>query len=260
MNIPHLKNQAGFVLLLTLIGIMGLAGVVVVGFTQEARQRVEQDRFLHNQRVLAEAKDALLMYAYQYAVNNPGRGPGRLPCPDTSNSNTPNPTFDCVIGTGVVGRFPWNAGGMNFHEVKDASGEKLWYAVSENFANTRSVPANDVVNSDTTGTITIHDQTGAIRHDNSLGEIAAVIIAPGPEIDRNGVTQNRAADINDPANFLDLFGAFDNSDFVNTIPTANGFIIGPIVGTNGDVIVNDQMILITAEEVTAMAEKAVLEA
>ncbi|MHC4783989.1 MAG: hypothetical protein ACYTE0_13220 [Planctomycetota bacterium] len=252
-------------LLLTLIALMGLGGVVLVGFSQEAKQQVDHERYLHNKRVLEEAKQALLMYAYNYPVNNPvpannpRRGPGRLPCPDTSNNGSPNASFDCENVTGVVGRFPWNDPDMNLYDMRDASGERLWYAVSENFANNRSTLAADVVNSDTTGTITIHDQSGAVMYDNNLEGVAAVIIAPGAEIDRNGTPQDRAADINNPVHFLDLFGALDNSDFVNA-PSANGFVLGPIFDANGDVIVNDQMILITADELTAVAEKATLEA
>ena len=262
-------------LLLTLLALMGLGGVVVAGFSQEARQQVEHERYLHNQRVLEEAKQALLLYAYNYAFNdavdNPplfpadpeDRGPGRLPCPDTSNNGSPNTTFNCKNITGVVGRFPWKAPNMNLYDIRDASNEELWYAVSQNFANSISPASADIINSDTAGTITIHDQSGAIRYDNGVEGIAAVIIAPGPEIDRNGTAQNRAADINDPANFLDLFGAFDNSDFINgdvITPSANGFVLGPIFDANGDVIVNDQLILITADEVKAVAEKATLDA
>jgi len=249
-------------LLLTLLALMGLGGVVVAGFSQEARQQVEHERYLHNQRVLKEAKQALLMYAYNYAVNNPpDRGPGRLPCPDTDNDGSADSSFNCIFGSAMVGRFPWKDADMNLYDIRDASNEELWYAVSQNFANSISPVTADIINSDTAGTITIHDQSGAIRYDNSVEGIAAVIIAPGPEIDRDGTAQNRAADINDPANFLDLFGPFDNSDFVNgdvITPSANGFVLGPIFDANGDVIVNDQLILITADEVKAMAEKATL--
>ena len=108
---------------------------------------------------------------------------------------------------------------MNLYDIRDASGERLWYAVSENFANNRSTLAADVVNSDTTGTITIHDQSGAVMYDNFVNGVAAVIIAPGPE--RPG--QDRAADINDPANFLDVFGALDNSNFDNDYPQYRRF-------------------------------------
>jgi hypothetical protein len=253
-------------LLLTLLALMAMGGVVLAGFSQEAKQQVDQERYLHNKRVLEEAKQALLMYAYNYPLNNPvpadnpRRGPGRLPCPDTSNNGLPSSNFDCENVTGLVGRFPWADPDMNLYEIKDTSGEVLWYAVSENFANSRSTLAADVVNSATTGTITIHDQGGNIMYDNAVNNgVAAVIIAPGPEIDRNGTPQNRAADVNNPIHFLDLFGTLDNSDFDNA-PGTNGFVLGPIFDANGDVIVNDQMILITADEVTAMAEKATLEA
>jgi hypothetical protein len=62
---------------------------------------------------------------------------------------------------------------MQFYDVRDASNERLWYAVSQNFAN----PDLDVINSDTLGTITIHDQTGSVIYDGSVAGVAAVIIA-----------------------------------------------------------------------------------
>ena len=147
---------------------------------------------------------------------------------------------------------------MNFYEIRDASGEKLWYGVSSNFANNTPIGASDEINASTTGTITIHDQSGRIMFDNNIDGVAAVIIAPGPEIDRNGVAQDRDADINNPVHFLDTFGLLDNADFDNA-PGVDGFVMGPVKDAIGNVIVNDQMILITSEEVTAMAEKAVLE-
>ncbi len=251
-------RQSGYALILMVLALMGIGGVVLTGFTQEARVQSEHQRYLHNERVLREAKQALLMYAYNYTVNNPARGPGRLPCPDTTNNGSPDPLFDCENGTGIVGRFPYNAPGMNFYESRDASGEVLWYGVSSNFANSKAAGAVDEINASTAGTITIHDQSGRIMFDNSIDGVAAVIIAPGPEIDRNGVAQDRAADINDPVNFLDIWGAHDNSDFDNAAGV-NGFILGPVTDANGVVIVNDQLILVTSEEVTAMAEKAVLE-
>ena len=278
MKAPRSKQQTGYALLLMVLALMGIGGVVVVGFTQGAKQEVDQQRFLHNQRVLEEAKHALLMYAYRYpetawAFNGTVRGPGRMPCPDADNNGTPDPLTNCIsAGDAVVGRFPWAANGMNFHDIRDASGQRLWYAVSQNYNN---FDALDVINSDTYGTITVHDQTGALLYDGSAAGIAAVIIAPGPTIDRNGVAQDRSvgngdnpfdtiADtdpgIIDPINYLDISGARDNADFTNN-SAVDGFILGPVDDLAADeLIVNDQMILITVEEVIAFAEKAVLSA
>ena len=83
------KQQRGYVLMITLLMFMGIGGAVLASFTKEARRDLEERKYQHNQRVLAEAKQALLMYAYNYpeiaaTFNGTIRGPGRLPCPDTS--------------------------------------------------------------------------------------------------------------------------------------------------------------------------------
>ena len=253
-------NQTGYALMLMVLALMGVGGVVLTGFTQGAKQEVEHERYLHNQRVLREAKQALLQYAYNYPVNNPLRGPGRLPCPDITNDGSADPSFNCISVTAMVGRFPWNDSDMNFYDARDASGARLWYAVSRNFANSIS-PANlDVINSDTTGTITIEDRSGAVLHDGAANNgVAAVIIAPGAALARGVVMQDRVAGPTVAANYLDLFGTVDNADFVNN--NANGFVPGPIFNpVDGSLAVNDQMIVITAAEVIAMAEKATLQA
>ncbi len=264
MNRSIGKSQSGYILIFLVLFLMGIGGVVTAGFTQNIKKSADHERFLHNKRVLKEAKQALLMYAYRYPetaleFNGTIRGPGRLPCPDTNDSGTPNPVANCIAGgNAMVGRFPWNANGMQFYDVRDASNERLWYAVSQNFAN----PDLDVINSDTPGTITIYDQTGSLIYDGSVAGVAAVIIAPGPAIDRAGVAQLRqtGAQQVDPANYLDLFGALDNSDFTNS-NAVDGFVHGPVDDlTTGELIVNDQMILVTADEVIAMAEKATLQA
>jgi len=181
-----------------------------------------------------------------------------------------NFNVDCDDGNPMIGRLPWRDARLNFHDARDASGERLWYAVSDNFAR----GLGSFVNSDTVGSITIQDRSGAVLYDGSVNGVAAVIIAPGAPIDRNGNLQDRSvanadlpfdmiADtdpgIIDPDNYLDLFGAVDNADFVNG--TTNGFVTGPIFNpVDGSLAVNDQMIVITAAEVIAMAEKATLQA
>ncbi|MDH3759913.1 MAG: hypothetical protein OEU50_02965 [Gammaproteobacteria bacterium] len=282
MKTLRLRQQAGYALILMVLGLMGVGGVVLAGFTQQAKKDVDQQRYQHNQRVLEEAKQALLMYAYNYpqiALAELGtiRGPGRLPCPDTNSSGTDNNSFNCVFaGDAMVGRFPWNADGMNFYEARDASGEHLWYAVSQNFA--RTIGGVDVVNSDSLGSITISDQTGALIYDADPGVgngVAAVIIAPGPPIARDenddGVyeyMQDRSIAANDSRNYLDTYNEFDNSEFLNdeSDDDEDGFIFGPVYEDDPNsaafntVVVNDQMIVITTEEVIEVAEKAVFQA
>ena len=276
MKTPRFAHQAGYALILMLLGLMGIGGVVLAGFTQQSKQDLELQRVEHNKAVLRQAKQALLMYAYRYpeialAATGSIRGPGRLPCPDTDNSGSPNPVFNCIdTGVAQVGRFPWNAPGMDLYDIRDASGERLWYAVSESFANNKPA-AVDIINSGSAGQITLVDQSGGIIYDGDVEEgIAAVIIAPGPigkrDNDANGsyeYTQVRATGPQqiDPRNYLDTFGGFDNSLFNNGESDSDddGFILGPVYDTNvSDVVVNDQLIIITTDEVVAMAEKRVL--
>jgi hypothetical protein len=66
MTAGPIRNQNGYVLLLTVLMLMGVGGVVLAGFTQQARQELEVQRYQHNQRVLQQAKQALLMFAYNY--------------------------------------------------------------------------------------------------------------------------------------------------------------------------------------------------
>ncbi len=274
--------QGGYALIMLVVLLMGLGGSVVAGYTQLTKHKWEKQRAEHNRQVLREAKQALLMFAYDYPRDTPGRGPGRLPCPDTDDDDGfANSTPNCVSGgDAVIGRLPWRDPDLGLPEALfDASGERLWYAVSKNFAYNISPAANDIINSNSFGTITLLDQTGNMIYDGAnafQGEgVAAVIFAPGPitrrDEDGDGTyeyTQLRGTPVQrvDPRNYLDTFtdaaGAFDNSLFTNDESDSDddGFILGPVFDADvGDIVVNDQMIVITAAEVIEMAEKATLE-
>ncbi len=257
------KTQSGFALLIFLMVLMGIGGVVLTGFSQGILKEVEAKKFQHNKRVLKEAKQALLQFAYNYPATN-GNGPGRLPCPDTDNDV--NGTIEFPPVCGPVGRLPWGDGRLNVPRLTDASGETLWYAVSAEFRNFApaqlgaNTNGNRVVNSDSVGTITIFDQTGNLVYDGTANGVAGVIIAPGTAL--AGQNRNTAADRLIPANYLDSFNTFDNSVFTNgSNADGAGFILGPITNNaNNTLVVNDEIIVITTEEVVAMAEKATLQA
>ena len=274
MKLKFTTQQAGYALILMVLVMMGIGGVVLAGFTQQARKDLEVQRYQHNQRVLEQAKQALLMYAYNYPQTNiTGQGPGRLPCPDNDNDGGAGTPATC----NEVGRFPWAVDELAIQETVDASGERLWYAVSDAFDN---IAGGGVINSDTTGTITLVDQSGGILYDGNGAGIAAIIIAPGPitrrDEDNDGAyefvqVRDTVAQQRDPRNYLDTLAVpaaganneFDNSVFTNVAIGTNGdgFIIGPIFDpTQGDIVVNDQIIIVTAAEVIAMAGKATLQA
>jgi len=266
---------------------MGIGGTVIAGFTQQAKKAVDEQRYERNKRVLQEAKQALLQYAYDYPQFNV-QGPGRLPCPDTDDDGTAGsfivgPPFVNLAICTSVGRFPWNHPNLNFYDARDTSNERLWYAVSNRFYNLGGGPPAGV-NSDTPGTITIVDRSGALLYDGAVAGIAAVIIAPGPATTRDenndgvyeyvqvrplpaGIPANDL-ELNDPRNYLEIFNGFDNRLFNNGESNTNddGFILGPVRESDplspafNSIVVNDQMVIITADEVIAMAEKATLQA
>ena len=266
MKSHNLKYQNGVTLLIFVVMLMGIGGIVLAGYSQGILKEVEESRFQHNKEVLNQAKQALLMFAYNYPqTNTNGIGPGRLPCPDTDNDGK----ADLAAGCNLVGRFPWDDVRLNFFDAQDSSHERLWYAVSTEFRNNTpgEVGANtngfDVVNSDSLGTISIFDQTGNLLYDGLVAGVAAVIIAPGPAINGQVRSANPLDPGNsDPANYLDSFGGFDNSIFTNGVNTpVDGFRLGPVIDpAQNSIVINDQMIIVTADEVIEMAEKATLQA
>jgi len=268
--------QSGFALLIFVVVLMGIGGIALTGFAQKSLKEVEKRRFEHNKEVLQAAKDALLMFAYNYPVTHSGQGPGRLPCPYDqipigagSGYSTGGPS-NAICNK--VGRLPWSHTDLQLPEFKDADGEHLWYAVSKDFDNN----ATPIINSDTNGTISIKDQTGNMIYNGAVSGVAAVIIAPGPAIiiddDNDGSlnyqqvrNRNDPTDTDnfDPKNFLDsAYGGTalseNNSSFTNS--ALNGFILGPILDGDNTLLMNDQFVIIRAEEVIEMAEKATLQA
>ena len=135
--------------------------------------------------VLQKAKEGLLGYASEQAVSQ--NTPGSLPCPDINNDG--NADSPCS-GANLLGRLPWKT--LNLPDLRDSSGERLWYALSTEFRNQSS----SVVNSDTLGSLTvINGENGAIKEAN----VIAIVFASGPAI----AGQNRAAKPNLPANYIE---------------------------------------------------------
>ncbi|MEM7563344.1 MAG: hypothetical protein AAF353_09875 [Pseudomonadota bacterium] len=267
-------RQSGNALIIFLLALMSIGGVGLASLTQEIRKESEQQKFLRNQQVLKEAKEALLMYAYRYPEiarqsTATTRGPGRLPCPDTDDDGIANPAGTCEF----VGRFPWNQPGMNFRDIRDATDERLWYAITGNFRN--SAPT---VNSATSGGLTLYDQNGEVIYDGAINNgIAAVIFAPGGLLNRDhnddGIYEyvqirNTAAQQLDARNYLDTYypgadTAFDNSLINDGESDTNddGVILGPVFDQAQNItVINDQMIIVTVDEVLEVAQRAVLDA
>jgi hypothetical protein len=253
MKVKSSKNQAGFALILFVLAFMTAGGLLLIGFSEGMLESAEAKKFEHNKRVLEEAKQALLQSAYNYPVTN-DLGPGRLPNADTDNDGVAD-------GGSTFGRLPWAQQNLNLYDIRDADGERLWYAVSSSFR-----PQAAIINSDTSGSLTLRDQGGNVIYDGSnpggLTQygVAAVIIAPGAITARNGVNQDRSvANVNDPVHYLDLVVGTEDNATVTQSSATDGFILGPVDRLSTDAV-NDRFIVITAAEVAAVAEKATLQA
>ncbi len=151
-------------LVLGLLVILGLAfAMAFYTFVGPKGSTVERDKI--TAAALAQAKEGLI----GYAVSNSNR-PGVLPCPDTNN----NGTSEGLSGNecpSYIGRLPWKTLGLP--QLRDGSGELLWYAFSRNFRNDSSAQP---INTDTKGSLTVYSNTTGTT---IASQAAAVIFAPG---------------------------------------------------------------------------------
>ena len=179
---------------------------------------------------LAEAKRGLIAWA----VSVPSAGgrqttPGLLPFPDRNRDGNYDGKGDCVTfglnHTHLLGRLPW-AGDVSpcprvgLHiDVRDSSGERLWYAVSRNLVtNGGGGPINPDMGEIAKMIhpwINLRDSTGnAVTAPGGRTPlpIAAVVIAPGAAL----ADQDRRAAAPSPDNYLDratIGGTtYDNAD------------------------------------------------
>ena len=278
-NFTRQRGQA----LLTLLAILAIGfGAAFYAFVSPANSAIERDKV--TAAALAQAKEALIGYAVGVGNLAGGERPGDLPCPDTNDSGAPG-TPNCNTQILRIGRLPWKTLGLP--DPRDGDGERLWYAVSNNFKNNTRTPCaapGDVgcLNSDARGTITIKNGAGAVIHDGTNPDpfvpsgVIAVIFAPGAVLQRQGAAapQDRscaggsctAAGVCtsspltntpkcNPANYLDvLAGVEDNANFTDGSNT-DGFITGVIRDASGNIIVNDRLITITYNDLMPVLQR-----
>jgi hypothetical protein len=275
---PRVRQRGLAVILLVVTLVLG-AAAVFYGLSTTTPPEVERDR--KTAEALALAKATLIGYATSVTDFASNERPGDLPCPDLNDNGNAGgtATSSCGDAAGIpqtkrLGRLPWKTLGL--HDLRDGDGERLWYAVSNNFKNNvRTVCTSpgqaSCLNSDTDGTITVRDASGVVA--NSV--VIAVIIAPGAALRRQGAAaeQNRTCNGGlctsagvcntnpesntpkcNPANYLDvLTGIEDNADFIDNAPS-NGFINGIVRDNSGNIIVNDRLITITYQDLMPKLE------
>ncbi len=287
-----ISSQRGVALLLLVVTLVLGAAAVFYGLSTPAVPEVERDR--KTSEALLQAKSALIAYAISVNITPTSGGVrlGDLPCPDSTDSGTANPA-GCGNGAGTtgqasrIGRLPWKDLGLP--DLRDGDGERLWYAVSNNFkqftrtaCGAATLPAT-CLNSDTRGTITIRDSSGNIIHnatntDPANSGVVAVIFAPGTILRRQdgtqqargcggdttctttGVCSNAATPKCNSVNYLDIALGEDNANFadVSVAPGTNGFIKGMVRDASGNVIVNDKLVVITYQDIMPLLEKRVM--
>jgi type II secretory pathway pseudopilin PulG len=266
-NLLTLRSQRGAVFIVMLvIMVMGAATILVSSFSKATLQ-IERDK--KTAEALALAKEALIGYATSVNLPDGGRL-GDLPCPDRNNDGEAETSCGDAGGSNQsrrLGRLPWKTLGLP--DLRDGSGERLWYAVSNNFKNnTRTTCTSPgqpgCLNSDTKGTISIFAVDGSQQNDGggSTGAVA-VVIAPGSLLQRqDGYQQDRSSiGINTAKNYLDIAtvggNTEDNANFSDG-SHSNGFIQGPIKDASGNIITNDQLLTITQDNIMQPIQKRVV--
>lgn len=206
--------------LVVILGVLGLfAAYVAIGKLDPATIHVTRDR--QTNRVLAIAKDALVNYAAS-DVNRPGE----LPCPDVNNDGKLVIGED-LIGSAcasLIGRVPWATLGLP--DLRDDAGERLWYALSNDF----HAGGSTALNNDTA--FRPGNTSLSIAGNQPSANVVAIVFSAGSALTRSdNVVQTRGctggtcdangkcitspatlADACNPRNYLDWSLTVDNAD------------------------------------------------
>lgn len=231
------RRQHGVILLTLMLVILATGSYVLLKALNVAANNPGYDEAV-TRAALNEAKQALIGYSVSYPerTDSSDRGPGRLPCPDYQFSDTSgDPELgsadSCSLGADTeTGLFPWYT--IDSNEMRDGSGARLWYAVSDVHRSN----VGGVVNSETV------DITTPMRVDGAAEDVVAVIIAPGPPLG----SQARGSELSviyNPANYLEGENA-SRGDNVFISSSSGEF--------------NDQLVTITRHELTKAVEERVL--
>jgi type II secretory pathway pseudopilin PulG len=242
-------HQRGFALIAILaLAAMITAFLIAIGMNRSSSE-LANERDERTMNALRQAKAALITYAsneeWQYRLNPPpppigNTGyfqPGALPCPDKDDDDG---FSDCTGSTArsMIGRLPWRT--LNIDNLRDSSGEELWYAVSQSFRKLQCPTANcTTINSDTQGQLSL---TGA----TSMNNVVAVVIAPGIIIQgQTRPSTPTAAAHNDPANYVE---SFSSGDWVH---------LGFATNASPTDTLNDRLLVITQADLMAVVEPVV---
>ncbi len=228
--IPPKQLGAAMMVMLVIL-VVGIAAFLISALSSSALKSVRDQRTAN---VLAQAKDALI----GNAAIDPTM-PGSLPCPDINDDGS----SEGVGGncTSNIGRLPWRTLGLP--ELRDSSGEHLWYTLSSNF---RNVPTSRPLNSETNGLLNV--TSGSL-----LNNVIAIVFSPGSALtgqDRSSSATTSSCTIggvsNQPNNFC-VQNYLEGSN--GTAPPNLNF-----QSIASGIAFNDQLITITREQLFPSVE------
>ncbi len=235
-------------LLLLIVGSAALFINNISGRTMASRQIND------NSAALAEAKAALLAYAVtRYDL---GQGVGLLPCPDvgTGGGFAEGEAEAANCGAqyeSVLGRLPWKTLGLR--PARDGTGECLWYAVSGIHKDAPLV-RTEMINTDSAGLFEVFAADGVtpIAGTAPADRAVAIVFAPGDTLP--GQTRNNLG-----AGVEHCDGNYGASAYLDNNVTINNAVISGTPDTidrfiNVGAVGNDQVLVITREELTAAIE------
>jgi hypothetical protein len=216
------------------------AYLISIGISRSSAD-LSNEREDRSMSALRQAKTALIAYAANeqwQLYRTPGTyfQPGALPCPDKDNDGDADCVgFGITPTSSIIGRVPWKT--MGIDDLRDSSGERLWYALSHDFRKLRCPSAGcTTINSDTLGQLTVTGTAPATQ-------VVAIVFAPGEPVQ----SQNR-----DPANVNNVGNYLEGSD-TTTNPVNYTFtsIDRPSYTSN------DRLLVITQAELMAAVEPVV---
>lgn len=225
------KQQGAVLLIFALILLIGSTYSLIKKLNAETNYYLRQSK--ETQQSLRLAKQALMGYAVTYPdAVNADFGPGYLPCPDRDNDGDTDAGQCSSGGNTTIGRFPFET--LEMSELRDGSGARLWYALSDNFRNN---PKLEPLNSETEGQLSVDGNS----------DIVAVIIAPGAPIGNQNRDPTNTDIPTEIANYLETENNDLDLDFISIDPSTTDFTD-----------FNDRVITITRQEFMAVIEKRVL--
>lgn len=224
MRTPHHQsinsNQDGAALMVMLVIMVVGASVFLVSSLSSSAYKAERQE--KAAVALAQAKEALVGRAA-----SDDNIPGSLPCPDTDNDGS----AELMSGNNCpsyIGRLPWRT--LKLPDLRDDSGERLWYALSTNFRDDNSARP---LNSDTQGLLSIVGNT-------VTNNVAAIVFAPGAPLCGKSHNSN---------NVTDYLEAGDG--------TTTSYTLKPPSSDCNNSPYNDNVLAITANQIFQPVEKRV---